>query len=175
MGKGISASVTAMMCSAFLNHYINVNENFILKKAIKELFLFIHPNLLDDEIVSAHFLHFKKETNSLEYAIFSMPPILYLKKGSNEVLKIKTNNLPIANYIDSFKTDSIKLDEIEKFLIYSDGLSENTTKDEKSYCHYINKDFKTSNNLEEFEKNRKEKIYNEEDDITYIYLSHKGG
>ena len=175
MGKGISASVTAMLCSSFVNYFINKSlensEEFILEKLLKSLFKFIQPNLLELEIVSAHFLLFDNAKNELQYSIFSMPPILYMREEES-VYKIKSNNIPLSSYTKEFTIDKINTKKISKIIIYSDGLNENSIKGfQDTYNSYLTQDFKKANSIDEFELLRKTKIDTQEDDITYVLMT----
>lgn len=177
MGKGISASVTAMLCSAFINYHIEKlkekKEKFSLELLLKELLHYIQPNLLEYEVISANFFYFNKTEDQIQYAIFSMPPSLYMLNGSDEVYKIKSNNIPLAPYTSKFTIDSLKIQNIKKLLIYSDGLNESTLKCEENnlYNHYLKSDFKAADTIETFKKLYTERLFVQEDDITYIFLT----
>ena len=175
MGKGISASVTAMMCSAYMNYlvdeYKRSKKSFCLQTALKKLHQFIAPNLLEDEIVSMHCIHFKKD--ELFYALFAMPPILCINtKG--ELHKIKSNNPPYASYIDTFVVSHLKIEHIEKLMLYSDGVNENTLKSGKIYGDFLVEDFLQAKTVDEMEQLREEKIHQQEDDVTYIFFKKTG-
>ena len=165
MGKGISASVTAMMSCACINHLVD-KKIFSLKKLIERYISFISKNLLEEEVVSIGFLLFDKE--KIDYALFSMPPILYSKKG--EIFKIKSNNPPLGSWTKNINISQIDTKNIDKIIFYSDGLNENRIKDSNEpYAKRLLEDFKNSSSLEEFEQKRKSQINNQEDDVTYIF------
>ena len=175
MGKGISASVTAMLCSSFVNYYINTilekKSNFSLDELLKELLKYIQPNLLEYEVISATFLFFDKTENLLKYAIFSMPPSLYMCNNDENVHKIKSNNTPLAPYTKIYNIDSLELSTIEKMIIYSDGLNECTLENgNELYTQYLKEDFKLAHNKEEFQKRYNKKVIAAEDDVTYIFM-----
>ena len=179
MGKGISASVTAMLSSAFINYSVNKlvkeKKQFLLQKLLISLQEFIAPNLLEYEVIAASFLYFNKHTMQMEYAIFSMPPVLYMQQ-SNEVLKIKSNNTPFATYSKEFQIDTVDISHLTKMLIYSDGLNENSINNsEELYAKYLKEDFKTTKNIQEFQVKAEEKFSLQDDDITYIYIKEKQG
>jgi len=175
MGKGVSASATAMLCCAYLNHIIDRNidkKNFTLEHIVKKLYEFIAPNLLEEEVLSATLLLFDKE--KIEYAMFSMPAVLYMKKNSDEVFEIKSNNPPMTSYTTNINISQISSKDITKMLIFSDGLSENRVKDNKSiYGHALIGDFRDSNTTKELEAKRSKAISIQEDDITYIFCRTK--
>jgi CheY-like chemotaxis protein len=175
MGKGISASVTAMLCSSFINYYltktIQQEKSFHLSILLDELLIYIRPNLLENEVICADFLHFNAKEKKVHYAIFSMPPPLYLLKNNNKLCKIKSNNTPIAPYTKEYLIESIDLEDINKMIIYSDGLNEGVIKSNNElYTLSMKKDFLEADSQKEFQKFYEEKVSQQEDDITYIFL-----
>ena len=179
MGKGISASVSAMLCSAAINFYISDLKKgakaFVMRDFLEYFFAFIQPNLLDDEVVSATFVLYKVDEEIIEYAIYSMPPILYLD-GEEKLNKISSNNPPIGKYGTFMNIDTKKVADVMKVVLYSDGLNENSVDDgAKSYFEYLQDHFYTSKSAEDFQAMVEHAIIDPEDDITYIYLQRKGG
>lgn len=174
MGKGISASVTAMLCSAYVNYQINhtiKNRHFSLKRVVENLLEFLAPNLLDEEVVSCTFVCFDGGSKSMEYATFSMPAMLLMREGNEGIEKIRSNNPPLAGYTASIQTSSVDISDLAKLLIYSDGLNENSIKhSDKTYTHALLSDFKEAESLETLEKRREEKVLVQEDDITYFFI-----
>ena len=165
MGKGIAASATAMLCSAFVNFEVDeIKNNFSLKDLIEKFINFIKPNLLDEEIVCASFVYFNKDF--IKYCMFSMPPILYQK---DKVEKIKSNNPPISPYTEEFDINTLDIN-LKKMLIYTDGVNEHTTKDNNLYGKDLIKDFENSNNLNDLLSKMNSKIISQEDDITMIFI-----
>lgn len=173
MGKGISASATAMLCSSFVNYYINSLQKskqiFELKIFLQELYAFIAPNLLEDEVVSLSVLHFK-DKKRLEYAIYSMPPF-FLMENNNKIERVLTNNLPMSSYYCDFNVQSIDLARVVKILLYTDGLNENSLEEEaQTYGRYLEEDFIDAKSKHELYEKMNTKIINQEDDVTFIYL-----
>lgn len=177
MGKGISASVTAMICSSFINYYIDqIKEEhhaFSLEILIQNFLKYIQPNLLEDEVVSASFFLFDKTKSNIEYAIFSMPPALYTSNKDQEVHKIRSNNTPIASYSHSFNRDFLEFDHIEKLIIYTDGLNECHLSDDELYTNYLKEDFLQAKDCKDFQHLYQNKVPQQDDDITYIFLHKK--
>ncbi|WP_458700995.1 SpoIIE family protein phosphatase [Sulfurospirillum sp. 1307] len=176
MGKGVSASITSTIATAFINKFIdeksNEQENINLKTIVSNLIDSIQSILLDEEILSASFLWLNPDEEYIEYSLFSMPPILLQKEGSNEVVSLKSNNPAINPYTYDFKTDKLSTSNLTKLLVYSDGLIENSLKNENSsYAKYIKEDFKNSINREDLKAKFMEKISEQEDDISFIFLS----
>lgn len=177
MGKGISASLSAMLSSASINYYIDniysQDNGFDFSHFLTYIFAFIQPTLLEDEAISAHFLLYDKTQDELQYAIFSMPPLLYLSKES-ELTKVKSNNPPLSKYCKNFKIDTLSLEDVSKILVHSDGLNENSVNNgTKIYGEYLEEDFASSKNKDEFDKTVQSRLIEAEDDITYIYLHHQ--
>ena len=172
MGKGISASVTAMMCCAYVNHLVDTNQTQSLTYIIERLVSFIGSNLLEEEVVSATFILFDHKEHVMEYAMFSMPAMLYTTKECEGVGRLKSNNPPLASYTKRINSTKIETNSIEKLLFFSDGLNENSLKDGSGiYGSRLMEDFKQAKNLQELEKKRLESIATQEDDVTYIFLS----
>jgi len=177
MGKGISASVTAMLCSAFINYYIESikekKQTFSLKLLLEELLRFIQPNLLENEVVSTSLFYIQNKTDEMEYAIFSMPPSLYLLQGSDEVHKIRSNNTPLASYTTSYNIDTLNISKMTKLITYSDGLNESTHQDDEDqlYNIYLKKDFLTASDIDTLNQLFIQRGFIHDDDTTYIFLS----
>ena len=175
MGKGVSASLTTITMTAFINHLIDKmieHESFSLNILIQEAISFIQPILLDDEVLSVDFIYFNSYFKELEYAKFAMPPFL-LQDSDDVIHKIKSNNLPLSKWTDSYKVDNIDVKSIEKFLFYSDGIVENQIEEnpQETYAKYIEEDFKNSFTKEEFREKFCDKIATQEDDLSLIFIN----
>ena len=178
MGKGISASISAMLSSAFVNYYVTQLQKekkaFSLQKLLLALQEFIGPNLLEYEVLAASFFYLN--TKQLKYAIFSMPPALYMRIDSDEVFKIKSNNTPFAAYTEIFQVDTLDMTQLKKMIVYTDGLNENSINgSEEMYGHTLAQDFQMTDTLNEFEKKIHERFTQQNDDISYIYISKEKG
>jgi hypothetical protein len=172
MGKGISASVTAMMCCAYFNHIIDTQSTLSLQDMIKELVIFIEKNLLEEEVVSTSFLLFDDEKKVLQYAMFSMPALLYMTHDNKNVLKLKSNNPPLASYTRTINVSQISFENITKLLCFSDGLNENSLKNsDGTYAKMLYNDFKESDTIESLELKRGASIAMQEDDVTYLFFT----
>ena len=174
MGKGISASLSAMLSSVAVNYYVdsiyNKEEPFDFSHFLDYIFTFIQPTLLEEEVLSAHFLLYKREEDMLEYAIFSMPPLLCLSQNG-ELTRVKSNNPPLSKYGKNFNIHSLSLKDVAKILLHSDGLNENSVDNgTKVYGDYLQEDFIHSKDKESFQKCVTNRIMKAEDDITYIYI-----
>lgn len=171
MGKGVSASATAMLSNSFVNYFVNSKEKkeerFELTVLIQALLLYIQPNLLEDEILSFHAICFTPK--SMEYCSFAMPPLLVQKK--QQALKVRANNPPCTSYTKDFETTTLLLEGIEKILIYSDGLNENTLKNQNdSYESVLQNAFIQTQTVQSLYEDFKQNTAEQEDDVTLIYL-----
>jgi hypothetical protein len=173
MGKGLSASLTSMILTAYINHKIDkmfLENHCCFEELIEDAIEFIRPILLDEEAVAIDFICFDTSKKKLHYAKFAMP-ISLLQKENNEVLKIKSNNPPLSKWTKKFQVDTFDVEEVNKFLFISDGIVESKTKDGSLYIEHIEKDFKCSFTREEFKAKLFDKLDDIEDDLTLIFLN----
>ncbi len=175
MGKGVSASLSAMLLTAYINFTIDQalqhNELLSLDTIITQTLVYIRPILLEDEIVSAHFIRVDRPSHTFEYASFSMPAILMLD-DENNIQKVPSNNPPISKYGSDFKIDQLHAKAIKQTLLYSDGLIENSVKDsDELYMSYIEEDFSKALTRNDMSQAIEERLGPREDDITFIFLS----
>ncbi len=170
MGKGVSASVTSIVASSYINHLIDtLNGKFELLSLIEEFNAYIIKNLLDEEVLSVLFaqLDFKEET--LTVSSYAMPPIL-LCDSDNSITKIRTNNQPVSKHNKEFNLQIHSLHNINKILFCSDGLIESTLDNGELYFSHLKKDFKDSKSRSSFLKKVYEKIQHPDDDITLLFF-----
>ncbi|MDQ1263973.1 MAG: two-component system, HptB-dependent secretion and biofilm response regulator [Campylobacterota bacterium] len=172
MGKGISASLSAMLMTAYINHIIDKTHNsFDLNTLIESSLEYIKPILLDEESLSVDFVLFDYANHYMQYAKFSMPPML-IQTTDMQILKIKSNNPPISKYIQKFTISTFPTKDATKLLLYSDGLTENsTTIDNRLYMNFLENDFLHSYTKEDMVENLQSKIDKQEDDITFIFIN----
>jgi len=174
MGKGLSASLTAMIMTSFINHLIDrmiEHDSFSLDILVKESMDYIKPVLLDEEALSIDYILFDDHYNTLLYAKFSMPSFL-LQNSQKEIIKIKSNNPPLSKWQSNFVIDEHPIEDVEKFLFYSDGIAENSViTDKNSYAEHIEGDFRNSFTREELKQRIYEKLSTQEDDLTLIFIN----
>jgi hypothetical protein len=174
MGKGLSASLTSMLVTSYINHVIDKmkdSNNFDLHRLIYESLEYIKPILLDEEALSIDYIVLNCENAKMEYAKFSMPTLLMQTK-ENKLIKLKSNNPPISKYIKDFTISTYDTSQIIKFLFYSDGMVENSTRfKDKLYIDYIEQDFLDSFTKENMREKLLWKIDIPEDDITFIFIN----
>ncbi len=172
MGKGLSASVTAVISAAFLNDSVGKSKadgDFDFTKTVTKYQSFIQKQINEDEIVCAAFAFIDEESGTLEISNFSMPEILYLENGNLKTAK--ANNHPITAYFTGVKVDKIPLLNIERILISSDGLKDIRLEGGGIYKNIINEDFVSSPTKNIFLKKLFSKALNPEDDLTFAFIS----
>ncbi len=161
MGKGLSASLTSITTSAFLEYSINKSlemNDFNFERSIRDFFNYSRAILLNNESLSAILIYIKKDR--LYFANFGMPPI-YTPED-----KFKSNNPPIIKNLKNFHITNIYLPE--KFFVFSDGLIESKLKDKNSiyyirFLKKLNAPF-LKNLLDDFKENALQ-----DDDVTVIH------
>jgi len=174
MGKGLSASLMAMMSMAFLNHLIDTmmasNQGVDLKTMLEKALAYFTSILLDEEILSAIFLVVDSRNHTLEYASFSMPPVL-LMSFDGTIESLKSNNPPINAFFNTSHTTQLCYTQVRKILIYSDGVSENSlAAEEGSYARYLADDFRQAISREDLVQRMNTRMGDMEDDMTFIFL-----
>jgi len=177
MGKGLSASLTAMIMTSFINHIIDKMiefDSFSFELLIKESMEYIKPTLLDEEALSLDYILINSHYDTLQYSKFAMPAFL-LEDDKCNVLKINSNNPPLSKWLENYNVDEFDIKEIKKFLFYSDGIVENSVDNgAHTYAEYIEKDFQSSFTREEFKEKIFEKLKTQEDDLTLIFINKLG-
>jgi CheY-like chemotaxis protein len=174
MGKGLSASLSSMIITTYINHTVDkmAETGFNLRELINLALAYIKPILLDDEMISIDFILIDYKTSTMEYAKFSMPPSL-LESIDGEIIRVKSNNPPMSKYTTDFFISNIDIFGIIKFLFYSDGIVENSVRSEnRMYADFIENDFLSSFTKDEFRTKVLWKIAEQEDDMTFIFLNH---
>jgi len=174
MGKGLSASLSTMIITSYINHTIDImleSDNFDLEQLISMAIKYIQPILLDEEALAIEFIVLDCSSNLLEYAKFAMPATL-MQNQNNEIIKIKSNNPPLSKYNQKVSISSVETEDMTKFLFFSDGVIENTIKNKNdTYSAFIEEDFLHSFTREDFKNRLFQKIDTQEDDITLIYIN----
>lgn len=174
MGKGLSASLSSMLMTSFINYKIDKMKEsnvFDFHRLIDESLKYIKPILLEDEALSVDYILFDDKDKLLSYAKFAMPAIL-MQNNQQEVIKLKSNNPPISRYMRDFSISSYDISNITKYLFCTDGMVENSTRfKDKLYIEYIEKDFLDSFTKDAMRARLLWKIDIPEDDITFIFIN----
>ena len=171
MGKGISASLSSILITSFLNYLIDNTKFFDLYKIIEDSIEYIKPILLETETLSIDYILLDSKSHLMTYATFAMPALL-LENEQGGIERINSNNYPISKYINEFNIDTCDIANINKFLFYSDGIVENATRfDGKLYNEFIEEDFANSYTREDLKTKILSKITEPEDDMTFIFIN----
>jgi CheY-like chemotaxis protein len=174
MGKGLSASLSTMIMTSFINYTIDTmlkDNDFNFEKLVSVTVEYIKPILLDEESLSIDYVILDDIKNNLTYAKFSMP-VLLMQNSENNLIKLKSNNPPLSKWCTKPNINSYDISSITKLLLYSDGIVENEINDSyKLYSDYIEKDFLYSFTKEDLKMKFSSKISIQEDDITFIFIN----
>ncbi|MDD2449678.1 MAG: SpoIIE family protein phosphatase [Sulfurimonas sp.] len=171
MGKGLSASLSAMLLTSYVNHLIDTKKPVDFKKLIDSAIAYISVLLVDYEVICADFVLIDFSNKLLKYAKFSMPASLLMQNDA-EVIRLKSNNPPISPYTDKIEINTCDISEASKFLFFSDGIVENSTfVEDESYGDYIEEDFSSSLTAQEFKEKFMSKIESLDDDTTFIFIA----
>lgn len=172
MGKGLSASVTSIQSMAFINHTVGImrkKSNFDFYTLVADYLDFIKSNLIEGEMVCAHFMFLDLKNNKVNFASFGMSPIL-LHTIDDELFEIYSNNPPIMTIFDGFKVDTFMLDKINKIALFSDGVDESHIDDGNIYATKIKDDFKNACCLKNLLDGFNSVVKNHIDDISIIFI-----
>ncbi len=172
MGKGLSAAMSAMATTRFLNYFfdeLEEEEGFVFDVWIKKTLKFLQKNLFDEEIMSIVLIEYDIQESIIKYASCGMPTFFILSE-KNEFQAIRSNNPPLSIFTENVRTMSLPSVPIAKMLCYSDGLSESSTSDGKLYASYLKEDFIDSICVKDFRDKVSARIGKGDDDLTYVYI-----
>lgn len=172
MGKGLSASVTSILTTSYMNHIIDT-EGLEITSSLSSIIdcfnKYIKNILLDDEILSINFMKIDFENEKMEYANFSSPPI-YVKGNDGDVKRLKSNNPPLTKYLVTSQTDVCDIRDVKGILALTDGLYECAGKDGTPVMEVV-KDVYAKNIMKtDFHLCIDELIDEPEDDVSCIHI-----
>lgn len=173
MGKGLSASVTALQSSSFINHAVElsiIKNDFDMSKMLSSFLHYIRDRLMEDEALCAVFAMIDTNSDTISVSSFGMPPIL-AKMKDGTVQKLRTPNMPIMRFMAVKEITDFSLKEVDKLLIYSDGLSESATDDGSLFYDRLPACFSRAATKKHLLKMVNEDITHNEDDITFFFIS----
>jgi hypothetical protein len=163
MGHGIAPSLTAYSVSAIIQHKIKSSPTFHeLMESILDNIQYI---LTDEEQLTCGFFWFSNDLSKVDYVVAGMYAPMIL--DGEKVISAKANNIPFMNFAFDFSITTIELKDFQKFLMFTDGLIEDTQDLEVDIDRILKDDFYS------------EDIFNKlsgidlEDDTTIIKLSRK--
>lgn len=172
MGKGLPASVTSILTTAYINHIIDTEGSEVtssLRNIIRLFARYIKGILLDDEILSIVLMKLDFVEEKMEFASFSSPPVM-IKNRSGDVITLKCNNPPLTKYTSDFDIEEHDILDIKGILAMTDGLYECTTKSGDTAMDKVQEAY-TGNIMKTDFHNCMSKIINEpEDDVSCIHI-----
>jgi len=172
MGKGLSASVTSILSTSFANYLVDKEKernSFEFTQFIEDYTTFIRKEILDEEIVCATFTYINLEDKQMDAAIFSMPSIIGLTYD-NQIIRIKSNNLPIMKSGKANRIDRHDISMLKKILLHTDGLNESFKDSNSIYQEDLETDFKGSSFATELSDRFSAKIGKPDDDVTFFFI-----
>ncbi|ADD69298.1 protein serine/threonine phosphatase [Denitrovibrio acetiphilus DSM 12809] len=175
MGKGLSASVTALQSTSFINHAVSqsiIKNNFDMEITISSFLSYIQARLMDEEALCCLFALLDSKSATMTIASYGIPPV-YMVHTDQHVETIRPNNLPIMKYITTANSDTYDLSSIEKILMMSDGLTEAVTVDQNLYMDYLQEDLIRSCTKKHFLSFLNQRIEGNDDDITFFFIKNE--
>lgn len=173
MGKGLSASVTAILSTSYINNQIEnamQQGDFSFQEMIRSFVAYIRKQLLQDEMLCALFVLYDSVNQTLSIANFAMPPVL-LHDFDGHIEQLTSNNLPIMPFYKSSNIQTIDFSKCRKVLFYSDGINESLTTSGGCYQSELIDDFQSSITHLQFIEKLTQKISSFDDDTTAISMS----
>jgi PAS domain S-box-containing protein len=161
-GHGISPALTVFAISSMLNYAIYKVDT--LEELVERTHHSSKNFLAENEQLSYTLMVISEDKKTITYSSGGMYP--FLIKTKDEVLKFKANNTPFMNFSQTPRCDTIKLDDWESIMVYSDGIIEHEHEALKD--HIPDKIIKESSSVSK----ALDKISSHEfeDDVTLIYL-----
>lgn len=172
MGKGLSASITALQSSSFINHSLEFSlfkNDFDLERTISSFINYIKDRLMDEEALCCVFTLLDTDNETMTVANYGMPPI-YMLDSSDEIQEHKPNNLPIMKYYSEMNTRTIDLKDVNKILVMSDGLLESETTEGGLYAEYMCDHFRMAITKKHFMSLVNKQIKANDDDLTFFFI-----
>lgn len=173
MGKGLSASVTTTLSIAFLNYLIDERiaqgARVELGSLVGDYLRFIQKELLEEEIISAGFYDFDFKRERLSYITFGMPSMLWVN-SQGECERIKSSSPPLMKYSLPPLPQEICIQDLEKILLYSDGLNEALLDEETIYGEILEEELLWNRFLSEMNRRFRSRVKDVDDDITAFWV-----
>ena len=120
MGHGIVPSFTCVSVLSFVKQALDERMSFQeLANAFGKSLEYI---LSDLEQLSASFFYLDKDLKYIEYFSAGMYPTLI--QDGDKLLSLKANNIPFMDFFISIKVDRIEINDFQKLIVYTDGVTE---------------------------------------------------
>jgi CheY-like chemotaxis protein len=173
MGSGMSASLTALLATAFFNYqveYLHLWSRCSLTLFIQRFQEYLAGMLLEDEVISCGFLLVDLAREEVETALFALPPLL-VRDLDGTVRRIRSQNPPLGVFPADCATGSLSLAGVADMLLITDGVSDALLLAGGSYREEIERDFGVSPTLAAlYRLFRRKTDQTSLDDLTLIHL-----
>jgi DNA-binding response OmpR family regulator/anti-sigma regulatory factor (Ser/Thr protein kinase) len=173
MGSGMSASLTAMLATSFVNYQVenlHLWHTFTLDIFLLRFKEYLSQMLLDDEVLSCGFFLVDLKNEVIEAALCALPPIL-LREINGSVRRICGVNAPIGIYTGEIRISTISLSGIADLLVMTDGVTDAPLIGGGAYREELSADFQSAPTLAAFQRRFNSRINHEDlDDMTLLHL-----
>ena len=122
MGHGIASSLTSYSISAIIQQKVRAVSNF--KELMESILDNVQYILTDEEQLTCGFFWFKEDLSAVEYVVAGMYAPMLL--DGEKIVLAKANNIPFMNFAFDVSITTIELNDFKRFLIFTDGLVEDT-------------------------------------------------
>jgi len=179
MGKGLSASLTSMVLTSFINTYLekrSEEKNYAFNSLVEDFLDFSKKQLLSDEILGLSIVEIDSQNMSIKQCGFGMPPLM-VEDMEGRVFEIDSNNLPLHPKSPPPIISSFDVSNLKKLLIYSDGIMESRLIDDPgTYFRFLKEDMSSSFCANSLYSKFKKRVKEGDDDVTMVFVSmHKLG
>lgn len=173
MGKGLAASVTAVLSAAYINRAIDMSIShggFLFNRLLDDYCGYIRKYLLDDECLSFTMIHIDHRANTFCYSSFGMYPILVKDCETLAITEYPSNNAPFTKYLPTAEVSKvITLPEKYGLFAFSDGLVETELFGMQELIYHL-KEGEEDEEIDLFKKVM-DKSFIADDDLTLIHFS----
>lgn len=173
MGKGLAASVTAVLSAAYINRAIDMSISgggFFFQRLLDDYRDYIRKYLLDDECLSFAMIHIDHRAGTFAYSSFGMYPILVKDCETLEISAYPSNNAPFTKYLPtSVSSEAIPLPEKYGLFVFSDGLVETELFGMQELVYHL-KEGEEDEEIDLFKKVM-DSSFIADDDLTLIHFS----
>lgn len=173
MGSGMSASLTAMLTTSFINYqvdHLHLWRSFTLQALLGRFQEYLSSVLLEEEVLSCGFLLVDLEREVIETALFALPPVL-LRMLDGTVKRVPGGNPPLASYPTPVRLGSISLRDAANLLVMTDGVTDALLRKGGCYREVLEQDFRAAPTLKAVMRGFAAATLGESlDDLTVLHL-----
>jgi CheY-like chemotaxis protein/anti-sigma regulatory factor (Ser/Thr protein kinase) len=173
MGSGMSASLTAMLATSFLNYqveHLHLWRSFTLPTLIERFQEYLGKVLLEEEMFSCGFFLVDLVREELQTAIFALPPLL-LRAQDGSCRRLPAQNPPLTSAARPIRTGCVSLKYQADLLIMTDGVSDALIGEGRSYREVLEDDFRAAPTVRSLQRRFLKRVQQDEhDDRTLLHL-----